>query len=129
MPVVERAQIDGRGGQGSASRRRSTARLSVVVPAKNEARNIGWGLERIPASVDEVVLVDGRSTDRTVEVARAIRPDIVVVRDDEPGKGAALRAGFEAATGDFVVMLDADGSMNPGEIEGFVGLLESGHDL
>jgi glycosyltransferase involved in cell wall biosynthesis len=101
----------------------------VVIPAKNEARNIGWVLERIPIWVDEVVLIDGRSTDRTVEVALAIRPDIVVVVDDEPGKGAALRAGFAAATGDYIVMLDADGSMDPGEIENFVDLLASGHDL
>jgi glycosyltransferase involved in cell wall biosynthesis len=101
----------------------------VVIPAKNEARNIGWVLERIPIWVDEVVLVDGRSTDRTIEVARALRPDIVVVADDEPGKGAALRAGFAAATGEFIVMLDADGSMDPGEIENFVALLANGHDL
>lgn len=129
MPVYERVRFDGREREALPSTPGFKARLSVVVPAKNEARNIGWVLERIPRDVDEVVLVDGRSTDRTIEVARAIRPDIVVVRDDEPGKGAALRAGFAAATGDFVVMLDADGSMDPGEIEGFVALLESGHDL
>jgi glycosyltransferase involved in cell wall biosynthesis len=105
------------------------SRVSVVIPAKNEARNIGWVLERLPVWVDEVVLVDGRSTDRTVEVASAIRPDIVVVRDDEPGKGAALRAGISAATGELIVMLDADGSMDPAEIEAFVNLLYRGHDL
>jgi glycosyltransferase involved in cell wall biosynthesis len=105
------------------------SRVSVVIPAKNEARNIGWVLERLPVWVDEVVLVDGRSTDRTIEVALAIRPDVVVVRDDEPGKGAALRAGIAAATGDFIVMLDADGSMDPNEIEAFVAPLYEGRDL
>jgi glycosyltransferase involved in cell wall biosynthesis len=129
MPVFERARSDGRGSQGVAPGRRSAARVTVVIPAKNEARNIGWVLERIPDFVDEIVLVDGRSTDGTVEVARAVRPDIVVVRDDKPGKGAALRAGFAAATGHFVVMIDADGSMDPGEIERFVDLLDRGHDL
>jgi glycosyltransferase involved in cell wall biosynthesis len=129
MPVFERARSDGRGSQGVASGRRSAARVTLVIPAKNEARNIGWVLERIPDFVDEIVLVDGRSTDGTVEVARAVRPDIVVVRDDKPGKGAALRAGFAAATGHFVVMIDADGSMDPGEIERFVDLLDRGHDL
>jgi glycosyltransferase involved in cell wall biosynthesis len=129
MPVFQRGRIDGQEAPGGFPMRRSSARLSVVVPAKNEARNIGWVLERIPDSVDEVILVDGRSTDRTIEVAQAIRPDIVVVRDDEPGKGAALRAGFAAASGEYVVMIDADGSMDPGEIEGFVGLLQSGNDL
>lgn len=105
------------------------SRVSVVIPAKNEARNIAWVLERLPIWIDEVVIVDGRSTDRTIEVALAIRPDLVVVRDDEPGKGAALRAGIAAASGDFVVMLDADGSMDPQEIDAFVGLLCRGHDL
>jgi glycosyltransferase involved in cell wall biosynthesis len=108
---------------------RSIRRVSVVIPAKNEARNIGWVLERIPADVDEVVLVDGRSTDGTVEVARRFRPDIVVVQDDKPGKGAALRAGFRAASGRYVVMIDADGSMDPGEIPSMIAMLDSGYDL
>lgn len=108
---------------------RSIGRVSVVIPAKNEARNIGWVLERIPDDVDEVVLVDGRSTDGTVEVARRIRPDVVVVHDDEPGKGAALRAGFRAATGRYVAMIDADGSMDPGEIPAMIEMLDGGLDL
>src|SRR5713101_1749285 len=125
MPVIGRSRNEERGG-GSALLGGRMARVSVVIPAKNESRNIGWVLERIPVWIDEVVLVDGRSTDRTIEVARAIRPDIVVVQDDEPGKGAALRAGIAAASGDFVVMLDADGSMDPREIEEFVALLYRG---
>lgn len=103
-------------------------RVSLVIPAKNEQRNIGWVLERVPLLVDEIVLVD-RSTDATVEVARAIRPDIVVVSADRPGKGAALRAGFAAATGDYVVMIDADGSMDPLEIPRFIDLLDRGCSL
>jgi len=129
MPVGQRLRADEPRARAAFRGSRPRGRVSVVIPAKNEARNIGWVLERIPIWVDEVVLVDGRSTDRTIEVARALRPDIVVVADDEPGKGAALRAGFAAATGDFVVMLDADGSMDPGEIENFVALLATGHDL
>lgn len=108
---------------------RIRARLSAVIPAKDEARNIGWVLRRLPDSVDEVVLVDGSSTDGTVDVARMIRPDIVVVADREPGKGSALRAGVEAATGDYVVMLDADGSMDPQDIDRFVEALDAGYDL
>jgi hypothetical protein len=108
---------------------RIRARLSAVIPAKDEARNIGWVLRRLPDSVDEVVLVDGSSTDGTVDVARMIRPDIVVVADREPGKGCALRAGVEAATGDYVVMLDADGSMDPQDIDRFVDALDAGYDL
>lgn len=111
------------------SQARRPYRLSVVIPARNEAHNIAWVLERLPLDVDEVVLVDGRSTDRTVEVAMAVRPGTVVVQDDAPGKGCAMRKGVETATGDFVVVLDADGSMDPREIGRFVEPLTQGHDL
>jgi glycosyltransferase involved in cell wall biosynthesis len=108
---------------------RAARSVSVVIPAMNEARNIAWVVGRLPLSIDELILVDGRSTDRTVEVTRAIRPDVVVVDDGGQGKGAALRAGFEAATGDYVVMLDADGSMDPTEISAFIAALDDGADL
>src|SRR5690348_12206286 len=103
--------------------------VSIVIPALNEQHNIGWVLERLPSMVDEVILVDGYSTDRTVEIARAVRPDIVVVQQASRGKGAALRAGFQAATSDFIVMIDADGSMDPEEIHRYVTPLINGYDL
>jgi glycosyltransferase involved in cell wall biosynthesis len=103
--------------------------LSVVIPAKNEAANIGWVLERMPPLVDEVVVVDGLSTDGTLEVAKMIVPDVVVVHETTKGKGAALRAGFAAAKGEYVVMLDADGSMDPVEIGRFVEQLDAGFDM
>src|SRR5579871_2108700 len=91
------------------------ASVSVVIPALNEAANLPHVLTRIPTFVDEVVLVDGRSIDDTVEVARRLRPDIRVVVQDGHGKGNALACGFAAATGDIIVMLDADGSTDPDE--------------
>ena len=103
--------------------------VSVVLPAKNESRNIEWVLRRIPDSVDEIVLVDGLSHDQTIEIAKIVKPDLVVVHEDRRGKGIALRSGFAAASGDIIVMLDADGSMHPGEIESFVQHLLQGHDL
>jgi glycosyltransferase involved in cell wall biosynthesis len=103
--------------------------LSVVIPTLNEERNIAWVLRRLPAIVDEVILVDGRSTDNTIEAARAVRRDVRVVLETQPGKGAALRAGFAAATGDYIVMIDADGSMDPAEIVRFVDALEDGCDF
>jgi glycosyltransferase involved in cell wall biosynthesis len=109
--------------------RQTRPRVSVVIPTLNEARNVAWVLERLPELVDEVVLVDGRSTDDTIAVARAARPDIRVVLETQPGKGAALRAGFAAARGDYIVMIDADGSMDPAEIERFVDALQSGCDF
>jgi glycosyltransferase involved in cell wall biosynthesis len=115
-------------GIGRAGSKPALKGVSVVIPAKNEARNIGWVLRRLP-EVDEVILVDGQSNDGTVAVARGIIPDLVLVHEERPGKGAALRAGFEAASHDYVVMLDADGSMDPGEIPQYVAKLQSGYDL
>jgi glycosyltransferase involved in cell wall biosynthesis len=109
--------------------RPSHVRVSLVIPAMNEEKNIGWVLRRLPENVDEVILVDGNSKDDTVAVSRAIRPDIRVVGQDRPGKGAALRAGFAAARGDFIVMIDADRSMDPREIQRYLDLLDQGHDL
>ncbi|WP_446219647.1 glycosyltransferase family 2 protein [Micromonospora sp. IBHARD004] len=103
--------------------------VSVVIPALNEEKNIAWVLERMPSIVDEVILVDGHSSDRTVEVARAIRPDIVVLTQHCRGKGDAARVAFAAASGDLVVMIDADGSMDPGEIHRFVTPLINGYDF
>ena len=103
--------------------------VSVIIPALNEQRNIGWVLERLPSMVDEVILVDGHSVDGTVAVARAARPDVVVVAQNARGKGAALRAGFAAATGDLIVMIDADGSMDPQELHRYVTPLLNGYDL
>src|SRR5215211_156026 len=87
---------NGNGHPGNGHRPRQT--VSVVVPARNEQRNIAWVLRRLPAVVDEVILVDGHSVDQTVAIARTVRPDIVVVTENGRGKGAALRAGFAAAT-------------------------------
>lgn len=104
-------------------------RVSLVIPTKNESRNIGWVLRRLPDCVDEVVLVDAGSTDGTVEIAAALRPDVRIVTELRPGKGTALRAGFDAARGEVVVMIDADGSMNPAEIPSFVACVDEGYDL
>jgi glycosyltransferase involved in cell wall biosynthesis len=102
--------------------------VSVVIPARNEAKNITWVLEHLPSIVDEVVMVDGGSVDDTVEVTRRLRPDAVIVQQARRGKGNALAAGFEAATGDLIVMIDADGSMDPREIEAYLEPLVSGAD-
>jgi glycosyltransferase involved in cell wall biosynthesis len=99
--------------------------VSLVIPVKDEARNVAWVLRRLPPSIDEVILVDGHSTDDTVEVARAVRPDIVVVQERGPGKGAAMRTGMDLARGDVIVLIDADGSMDPRELGRYV---DAAHD-
>jgi glycosyltransferase involved in cell wall biosynthesis len=103
--------------------------VSVVVPAKNEAENLRHVLPLIPPWVLEVILVDGHSTDGTVAEAERLWPGIRVVEQEGRGKGDALRVGFEAAHGDIIVMLDADGSTDPREIPAFVGALVAGADF
>ena len=102
--------------------------ISVVIPTLNEGKNLPWLMPRIPSWVSEVIIVDGCSTDNTVDIALELRPDARIVIEKQRGKGAALRAGFAAAEGDIIVMLDADGSMDPAEIVLFVGALLSGAD-
>jgi glycosyltransferase involved in cell wall biosynthesis len=118
-------------GGGAVFRARSAGlpRVSVVVPTLNEAKNLPHVFAELPLGLHEVIVVDGFSTDDTVEVARRLRPDVRIVAQDERGKGDAMRCGFEAATGDIIVMLDADGSADPGEIPAFVRELLRGSDF
>ncbi len=104
-------------------------RVSVVVPTLNEAKNLPHVFSRLPADVHEVIVVDGHSVDDTIAVARQLRPDVRVVQQTRRGKGNALACGFEAATGDVIAMVDADGSTDPGEIPKFVHALLSGADF
>lgn len=104
-------------------------RISVVIPALNEAANLPHVLPYLPEWVDEVLLVDGGSTDETTGVARQLWPDLKIIRQSGRGKGNALKEGFCAATGDIIVMMDADGSTNPLEIPAFVALLAAGADF
>jgi glycosyltransferase involved in cell wall biosynthesis len=103
-------------------------RISVVIPTYNEARNLPYVFDLLPRDLHEVIVVDGRSIDGTIETAQRLRPDVVVVQQNRRGKGNALACGFAAATGDIVVMLDADGSADPGEIPLFVEALVNGAD-
>lgn len=104
-------------------------RVSVVIPTLNEEKNLAHVLPLLPEFVDEVVIVDGRSKDGTVAEALRLRPDAIIVNERRPGKGRALMSGFAACSGDIIVMLDADGSMDPGEIPAYVYALLGGADF
>ena len=103
--------------------------VSIVIPAKNEALNLPLVFANLDPGVYEVILVDGDSSDDTVEVARNLWPEITVVGQTRRGKGNALACGFAEASGDFIVMLDADGSTDPAEIPRFVEALKQGADF
>jgi glycosyltransferase involved in cell wall biosynthesis len=102
--------------------------VSVVIPTWNEAGNIGPVLGHL-SRFDDIVIVDAHSEDGTVDIARELRPDLTVVQREPRGKGDALRAGFEAATGDVIVIMDADGSMDVREIDVFMSMISVGFDL
>jgi glycosyltransferase involved in cell wall biosynthesis len=104
-------------------------RVSVVIPTLNEELNLPFVFRRLPPSLHEVIVVDGHSTDGTVDEARRLRPDVLVVQQRGRGKGNALRDGFAACTGDIIVMLDADGSADAAEIPRFVAALSNGADF
>jgi glycosyltransferase involved in cell wall biosynthesis len=113
---------------GTPKRNTDNPLISIVVPALNEALNLSVILPQLP-EVHEVILVDGFSVDGTVMAARRARPDIITVLQARKGKGNALAAGFARATGDIVVMFDADGSADPAEIVRFVDALKAGADF
>ncbi len=103
--------------------------VSVIIPARNEAANLPHVFDTLPSWVDEVILVDGNSTDDTVSVTRRLCPRARVILQTGRGKGEALRTGFAAATGDIIVTIDADGSTDGREIVLFVGALAAGADF
>ena len=109
--------------------------MSIVVPTYNEAKNLPhvFSLIEQVEGVHEVIVVDGRSSDGTIEMALSLAesliPEVKIVRQTRKGKGNALACGFEAVTGDIIVMLDADGSADPREIPAYVEALVSGADF
>lgn len=102
--------------------------VSLVIPTWNEAENVVPVLRALER-FDDIVVVDGFSTDGTVDRIAAVRPDLRLLQRPPRGKGDALRAGFEVATGDVIVIMDADGSMDPAEIEVFLAMIALGFDL
>jgi glycosyltransferase involved in cell wall biosynthesis len=93
-------------------------KISVVIPCYNEEDGVREVIERMPPSIDEVVVVDNNCTDRTAEVATSLGARVVA--EKVPGYGAAYKAGLKAATGDVIVTLDGDGTYPPEEIERLV---------
>jgi hypothetical protein len=89
-------------------------RVSVVIPCHNEEEGIRTVLAQMPPLVDEVVVVDNASTDRTAEVARALGARVVA--ESRKGYGRAYKTGFAHAEGDVIVTMDGDGTYPPDSI-------------
>jgi SAM-dependent methyltransferase len=99
---------------------------TVVIPARNERGNIRDAVERLPrlGSHTELIFVEGHSTDGTLEeiesvIAEHPQLDVKVTRQDGIGKGDAVRKGFELATGDVLMILDADLTVPPEDLTKF----------
>ncbi len=91
---------------------------TVIVSARNEADTLFPVLHRLTGLVDEILLIDGHSTDGTVEVAHSLQ--VRVLQDNGRGKGAAVRQGILAARNELIVCMDADGSHDPGDIPALI---------
>ncbi|HLY36745.1 MAG TPA: glycosyltransferase family 2 protein [Candidatus Binatia bacterium] len=89
-------------------------RISVVIPCHNEEAGVAAVLAQMPSMVDEVVVVDNASTDRTAEVARAAGARVVF--EARKGYGRAYKTGFAAARGDVIVTMDGDGTYPPDSV-------------
>ena len=102
---------------------------TVVIPTLNEAENIAAVLDNLPDWIEQIIVVDGHSTDATCQIVRATCPRAELLLQPGKGKGDALATGFAAARGDIIVMLDADGSTDPREIPRFIAALRTGADF
>lgn len=87
---------------------KASVRISVVLPARNEAEGIAKVIQAARPYCDEIIVIDGHSSDQTAAIARDT--GVVVWQDNGRGKGAAYMLGIEKASGDVVVFMDADGS-------------------
>jgi SAM-dependent methyltransferase len=108
--------------------------VSVVIPCRNEKGNIESAILRMPrfGSAQEILFVEGNSSDGTFEECERVRDaykevwDIKVLKQDGKGKGDAVRKGFTAATGDVLMILDADLTMPPEMLPKYHAIIESG---
>lgn len=96
--------------------------VSLIIPAMNESATLTSIIDSVPTYVDEIIVIDGRSKDDTFEIASNHPRVNKVLRQRSRGKGAALSLGFALATCDLVAIIDADGSMDPAELQNFLNM-------
>jgi glycosyltransferase involved in cell wall biosynthesis len=98
--------------------------VTAIIPTKNEETNVKWVIEECKKYADEVIVIDGHSTDKTREIAE--KCGVKVYLDNQKGKGDAIRVGIQKATGDIIVFIDADGSHLPEDIPRLVAPIKDG---
>jgi len=108
-------------------------KCTVVVPVRNEAGNIEAAVKRIPelGSGTEIIFIEGHSTDKSWEEVQRVkaaypRRNVVAMKQQSKGKGGAVREAFAAATGDILLILDADLTVPPEELPKFYEIARSG---
>lgn len=108
----------------------SSFSVSLIIPARNEAAGLHAVLsDPIPEFIDQIIVVDGHSADRTVAVVREVCPRAIIATQKGTGKGDAIKLGLSLATGDIVVTMDGDGSHRLSDIAPMVEKLMKGHDF
>lgn len=108
----------------------SDARISIIIPTLNEAKNIGEVIYKLKqVGCRDILIVDGNSVDGTAEYARKLGAKVII--QNGKGKGLALRQAFcnGYVDGDIIIILDADGSMDPEEVPLFVSAIKSGAEV
>lgn len=106
-------------------------KISVVIPTKNEAKNLEIILKEFPEhpQIQEIIIVDANSQDGTSKLIQENYPNILFMSQVGKGKGSAMKQGVSVAKGDYVLFMDADGSMMPGEIISFIEAINEGYDF
>lgn len=103
-------------------------RVSVIIPALNEVETIGEVLKSIPKRfVDEILVIDGHSTDGTIEIVKNLGHSLIP--QNGKGFGLAIDTGVNKAKGDIVIIMNADNSHDPGDIPKLLKKIEQGYDL
>ncbi len=103
--------------------------ITLIIPTLNESKNIKEMFLKIPDFVDEIVVVDGNSNDGTRDEISRLGKNTKIIVEKPMGKGVALKTGFENASGDLIVMMDADGSHDPDEIPILLDPVLDGYDV
>jgi len=105
-------------------------KVSLILPVLNEALNLEIILPQIPSNLfDEIIVVDGGSNDNSIEVVKKIIADPIIINQKETGKGNAMKLGAMKATGEFLIFIDADGSMNLEEASSFIDEYKKGYEF